>query len=37
MKNMYQTGDDTMKRTIAEAMMKAQSGETPKFSDDFSI
>lgn len=29
MKNMYDTGDDNMKRAIAEAMTKAQSGQSP--------
>ena len=29
MKNMYETGDDNMKRAIAEAMTKAQSGQGP--------
>lgn len=32
MKNMYDTGDDNMKRAIAEAMTKAQSGESPDMS-----
>ena len=29
MRTMYMDGDDNMKRAIAEAMTKAQSGETP--------
>ena len=28
MKNLYETGDDDMKRTIAESFSKARSGET---------
>ena len=27
MKNLYETGDDDMKRTIAESFSKARSGE----------
>ena len=29
MKNLYQTGDDDMKRTISESFAKAQSGQLP--------
>ena len=37
MKNMYETGDDEMKRTIAEAYTKAQSGEMPSYANDMAI
>ena len=37
MKNMYETGDDEMKRTIAEAYTKAQSGEMPSYANDLNI
>ena len=29
MKNLYDTGDDDMKRTISESFAKARSGELP--------
>ena len=29
MKNMYDEGDDNMKRVIGEAMLKSQRGEKP--------
>ena len=29
MKNLYDTGDDNMKRTISESFAKAQSGQLP--------
>lgn len=34
MRNMYETGDDEMKRTIAEAYTKAQSGEMPSYANN---
>merc|ERR1712098_1035661 len=35
MKDMYDDGDDQMKKTIGEAMMKAQRGERHEPTDDF--
>jgi calcyclin binding protein len=34
MKQMYDDGDDTLKKTIGEAMMKSRSGEADKFESD---
>ena len=33
MKQMYDDGDDTLKKTIGEAMMKSRNGEPDKFDD----
>ena len=38
MKDMYEDGDENMKKIIGEAMLKSQRGEkmdTPKMPDDF--
>jgi calcyclin binding protein len=33
MKNMYEDGDENMKKIIGEAMMKSQRGEKPSAPD----